>query len=227
MAIDTQNTQIYRSNPVKINVVFPVEVGRHTFHCNKPATVVIAGMKQKRVRPRRVKPSKKEVKSDGLTLQQREANSWEILAKAGIDISTLPLLRAVKLHTVAEDKDVRCALRVASVSKSPFCVEGGKTFLLPLFLSDLDAAVSELSDTNAKKDTKSAFVKAALDKVDQSKLVVKVIDTIRCNEPDKVEIAGEKQKCVPMQWAKEGKQDMKNDGFALQQRDANSWKVLA
>ena len=192
MAIDTQNTQIYRSNPVKINVVFPVEVGRHTFHCNKPATVVIAGMKQKRVRPRRVKPSKKEVKSDGLTLQQREANSWEILAKAGIDISTLPLLRAVKLHTVAEDKDVRCALRVASVS-----------------------------------NTKSAFVKAALDKVDQSKLVVKVIDTIRCNEPDKVEIAGEKQKCVPMQWAKEGKQDMKNDGFALQQRDANSWKVLA
>ena len=55
-----------------------------------------------------------------------------------------------------------------------------------LFLSDLEAAVIELSDTKARKDSKSAFVKAALHKVDPAKHVANVTDTIHCNEPDNV-----------------------------------------
>ena len=103
--------------------------------------------------------------SDGLTLEQRDAKSRELLAKAGIEESTLTLERAVELHSSLDDKNIRTAIRVVSATNCFAELATGESVhhLLSVYMFQLAGALMKLGKREQILDIKSAFVKAAQD----------------------------------------------------------------
>ena len=130
---------------------------------DEPAKIAVSRSARRKGPCKRVRSRAEIIPSDGLTLHQREEQCEAVLAAAGIEMMSLTLSRAVELHMILEDKNVKRALRVATVSS--MCSESDVNMFFPVFQFALDAALIEFPYGHGVMDTRSAFVKAAWHKI--------------------------------------------------------------
>ena len=103
---------------------------------------------------------------DGRSLPQREEESLELLAEAGVDYGKFTLEEAVSKHRDSKDKDFRRALRVA-IAKLRLDGKNkeDKDYQLNLFYLDLAHHLADLDiDEHETVALRSAFLKAATDR---------------------------------------------------------------
>ena len=107
---------------------------------------------------------------DSRSLPQREEESLELLAEAGVDYGKFTLEEAVSKHRDSKDKDFRRALRVA-IAKLRLDGKNkeDKDYQLNLFYLDLAHHLADLDiDEHETVALRSAFLKAATDRARNS-----------------------------------------------------------